>query len=154
MLDLSPTYHIRLTIIDPNQVREPHEWALSAENQMRHGLTHKGGFNHTSAYFDRANIQANMVGMALDHSRRVGTSSPRSVAPTPATMCVVTIEQVPAMFAAFSPATAAAPQSLPTANVRPHSTARPAELEDVVRRRYWRDMALWDLVSRRKIVCW
>ena len=119
-------------------MREPHEWLMSAENHMRVSSKYAGGFNGTYGYFDRPNIQSNMVGLK---TRARGV-----------VMCIATVGGVKALLAEFSDA------ELPLDNVghykSSHAHVPPPEVAEVVRQKYALDVELWDIVSRRDVLCW
>ena len=93
-----------------------------------------GGNPGTWGYFDRPNIQSNMVGF---NAKKQGV-----------VMCVGTIDSVNALLAAFSDV------ALPHHNANPHPTPRTPELETLVREKYALDARLWDLLSSEKVLCW
>ncbi|GMH88830.1 hypothetical protein TrVE_jg4060 [Triparma verrucosa] len=116
-------------------VREPHEWLMSAENHMRvTGYQVSQGFNGTYGYFDRRNIQSKMVGL---EEKRAGV-----------VMCIATVGGVNSLLAAFSD------MPLPHDNVRPHALVTTPEVAEVVLQKYALDVELWDVVSRRDVLCW
>ena len=127
-------------------IREPREWLVSAENHMRVRSKYAGGFNGTFGYFDRPNIQSNMVGLK---TRARGV-----------VMCISTVGFVRALLAEFSDA------GLPLDNVGHYESAKSArvaarakspralEVAEVVRKKYALDVELWDVVSRRDVQCW
>ena len=119
-------------------MREPHKWLMSAENHMRVRSNYTGGFNGTFGYFDRPNIQSNMVGLK---TRARGV-----------VMCIATVGGVKALLAKFSDA------ELPHDNVghykSSHAHLPPPEVAEVVRQKYALDVELWDVVSRRDVLCW
>lgn len=115
-------------------MREPREWLMSAENHMRVGSKYLDGFNGTYGYFDRPNIQSNMVGFKEE---RVGV-----------VMCIATVRGVNTLLAEFSDA------RLPHDNVKPHARATSPEVAEVVRQKYALDVELFDVVSHRNMLCW
>ena len=92
------------------------------------------GFNGTYGYFDRRNIQSKMVGL---EEKRAGV-----------VMCIATVGGVNSLLAAFSD------MPLPHDNVRPHALVTTPEVAEVVLQKYALDVELWDVVSRRDVLCW
>ena len=120
-------------------LREPSAWVLSAENHMRTKYGNRDGVNGTAGYFDRPDIQARMVGF---------NATARSVGGV--VMCVCTIQEVDAIVAAFS----SAGDGIHHDGARNYIPVRTPLLEEVLRTRYALDTALWEVVSRRRMLCW
>ena len=112
---------------------------------MRVSSKYAGGFNGTYGYFDRPNIQSNMVGLK---TRARGV-----------VMCIATVGGVKALLAELD-------AELPLDNVGHYESAKSArvaarakspralEVAEVVRKKYALDVELWDVVSRRDVQCW
>ena len=125
-------------------MRDPYQWVLSAENHMRTMANYSQGIRGTWGYFDRPNIQSNMVGY---HS-----------APYPATAtCVGTLEGIASSILPHL-LPGQTPPKLPYANAKPHGAGANAsqadDIEFVLKHKYALDSRLWDLVQAQQVLCW